>query len=213
MFTPVFLLGCHWDQFSKSLVTVLILSPFDWLGTWPLILVVTLLLLHSPVDEGPALPTKQNEEFRPFIRRLPEFKFWWEPLITIIYPAWPFTELGWATGLCMHHLCSLVLISYHSLLFEYSFINGYDMFSFLTICMEVHFVGSATHHNAQNQCTIIHYNKMESENTHIHEVHCDVQYCPTMYVYCVLCPTIAWFTENKLLHTALAKYHSFYSVH
>ncbi|KAJ0064699.1 hypothetical protein NL108_011911, partial [Boleophthalmus pectinirostris] len=27
-------------------------------------------------DDGPALPTKQNEEFRPFIRRLPEFKFW-----------------------------------------------------------------------------------------------------------------------------------------
>ncbi|KAJ0050020.1 hypothetical protein NL108_011876, partial [Boleophthalmus pectinirostris] len=26
-------------------------------------------------DDGPALPTKQNEEFRPFIRRLPEFKF------------------------------------------------------------------------------------------------------------------------------------------
>lgn len=24
----------------------------------------------------PALPTKQDEEFRPFIRRLPEFKFW-----------------------------------------------------------------------------------------------------------------------------------------
>ncbi|KPP57453.1 protein RER1-like [Scleropages formosus] len=30
----------------------------------------------SPPDEGPSLPTKQNEEFRPFIRRLPEFKFW-----------------------------------------------------------------------------------------------------------------------------------------
>ncbi|XP_032801511.1 protein RER1-like [Petromyzon marinus] len=28
-------------------------------------------------DEGPSLPTKQNEEFRPFIRRLPEFKFWY----------------------------------------------------------------------------------------------------------------------------------------
>ncbi|KAF1580813.1 UNVERIFIED_CONTAM: Protein RER1, partial [Eudyptes pachyrhynchus] len=27
-------------------------------------------------DDGPSLPTKQNEEFRPFIRRLPEFKFW-----------------------------------------------------------------------------------------------------------------------------------------
>ena len=24
-----------------------------------------------------ALPTSQNEEFRPFIRRLPEFKFWY----------------------------------------------------------------------------------------------------------------------------------------
>ncbi|XP_072538415.1 protein RER1 isoform X2 [Salminus brasiliensis] len=32
-------------------------------------------LLDDP-DEGPSLPTKQNEEFRPFIRRLPEFKFW-----------------------------------------------------------------------------------------------------------------------------------------
>ncbi|CAJ0915549.1 unnamed protein product [Ranitomeya imitator] len=42
---------------------------------------VTLLLLRvrsiSAInDEGPSLPTKQNEEFRPFIRRLPEFKFW-----------------------------------------------------------------------------------------------------------------------------------------
>ncbi|PNF18403.1 Protein RER1, partial [Cryptotermes secundus] len=27
-------------------------------------------------DEGPQLPTRANEEFRPFIRRLPEFKFW-----------------------------------------------------------------------------------------------------------------------------------------
>ncbi|KAI7697984.1 hypothetical protein SSS_07721 [Sarcoptes scabiei] len=26
-------------------------------------------------DEGPSLPTSANEEFRPFIRRLPEFKF------------------------------------------------------------------------------------------------------------------------------------------
>jgi len=28
-------------------------------------------------DEGPSLPTNANEEFRPFIRRLPEFKFWY----------------------------------------------------------------------------------------------------------------------------------------
>uniref|UniRef100_D3TMK1 Protein RER1 n=2 Tax=Glossina TaxID=44049 RepID=D3TMK1_GLOMM len=27
-------------------------------------------------DDGPNLPMRSNEEFRPFIRRLPEFKFW-----------------------------------------------------------------------------------------------------------------------------------------
>lgn len=28
-------------------------------------------------EEGGALPTRKDEEFRPFIRRLPEFKFWY----------------------------------------------------------------------------------------------------------------------------------------
>ncbi|XP_050310156.1 protein RER1 isoform X4 [Anthonomus grandis grandis] len=28
-------------------------------------------------DNSPGLPTKANEEFKPFIRRLPEFKFWY----------------------------------------------------------------------------------------------------------------------------------------
>lgn len=28
------------------------------------------------MDDGPMLPTRSNDEFRPFIRRLPEFKFW-----------------------------------------------------------------------------------------------------------------------------------------
>ncbi|KAJ3081854.1 hypothetical protein HK102_002096 [Quaeritorhiza haematococci] len=28
-------------------------------------------------DEGPSLPMKNDDEFRPFIRRLPEFKFWY----------------------------------------------------------------------------------------------------------------------------------------
>ena len=28
-------------------------------------------------EEGPRLPTRSNQEFRPFIRRLPEFKFWY----------------------------------------------------------------------------------------------------------------------------------------
>jgi len=33
--------------------------------------------LDAEDEDGPELPTHQNEEFRPFIRRLPEFKFWY----------------------------------------------------------------------------------------------------------------------------------------
>jgi hypothetical protein len=29
------------------------------------------------VEEGPTLPMRSDEEFRPFVRRLPEFKFWY----------------------------------------------------------------------------------------------------------------------------------------
>nr|CAB3265523.1 protein RER1-like [Phallusia mammillata] len=35
-------------------------------------------------DEGPQLPTKTGEEFRPFIRRLPEFKFWYSGTKAIV---------------------------------------------------------------------------------------------------------------------------------
>ncbi|KAI1505533.1 RER1 protein [Biscogniauxia marginata] len=37
-------------------------------------------ILDNEMEDGSAggLPTKQDEEFRPFIRRLPEFKFWHE---------------------------------------------------------------------------------------------------------------------------------------
>lgn len=31
----------------------------------------------SPADSGPVLPTADDDEFRPFVRRLPEFKFWY----------------------------------------------------------------------------------------------------------------------------------------
>jgi hypothetical protein len=35
--------------------------------------------IDNEMEDGSAggLPTKQDEEFRPFIRRLPEFKFWY----------------------------------------------------------------------------------------------------------------------------------------
>jgi hypothetical protein len=32
--------------------------------------------LEDPQDDGLSLPTSNKEEFRPFARRLPEFKFW-----------------------------------------------------------------------------------------------------------------------------------------
>ena len=32
--------------------------------------------MSSETEEGASLPTRQDDEFRPFIRRLPEFKFW-----------------------------------------------------------------------------------------------------------------------------------------
>nr|CAG4650563.1 EOG090X0FVI [Sida crystallina] len=32
---------------------------------------------YEDAEDGPSLPTKVTEEFRPFIRRLPEFKFWY----------------------------------------------------------------------------------------------------------------------------------------
>lgn len=35
-------------------------------------------------DTGPELPTKVNEEFRPFIRRLPEFKFWYSATKAVV---------------------------------------------------------------------------------------------------------------------------------
>ncbi|KAL3340417.1 hypothetical protein AABB24_028848 [Solanum stoloniferum] len=30
----------------------------------------------DPEVDGPTLPTRGSDEFRPFVRRLPEFKFW-----------------------------------------------------------------------------------------------------------------------------------------
>lgn len=38
----------------------------------------------DPELEGPTLPSKSDEEFRPFVRRLPEFKFWLSALKSIL---------------------------------------------------------------------------------------------------------------------------------
>jgi hypothetical protein len=36
-------------------------------------------------DRGPELPTSANQEFTPFIRRLPEFKFWYASTRGIVF--------------------------------------------------------------------------------------------------------------------------------
>ncbi|CAI9727566.1 protein RER1 [Octopus vulgaris] len=40
--------------------------------------------IDDTAEDGPSLPTKANEEFRPFMRRLPEFKFWYSASKSII---------------------------------------------------------------------------------------------------------------------------------
>jgi len=48
------------------------------LGIYVLNLLIGFLSPQAdPESEGPTLPTSRDDEFRPFIRRLPEFKFWY----------------------------------------------------------------------------------------------------------------------------------------
>jgi hypothetical protein len=39
---------------------------------------------ESAEASEPALPTRDADEFRPFVRRLPEFKFWWSSTVAIV---------------------------------------------------------------------------------------------------------------------------------
>ncbi|KAI8973508.1 RER1 protein [Mycotypha africana] len=51
----------------------------------------------SEMEEGPTLPTKNDEEFKPFIRRLPEFKFWYSvtkaAVISLVCSFIPFFDI------------------------------------------------------------------------------------------------------------------------
>jgi hypothetical protein len=38
-------------------------------------------ITENEAEDGPSLPTQADEEFKPFIRRLPEFKFWYIMII------------------------------------------------------------------------------------------------------------------------------------
>lgn len=37
----------------------------------------------DPELEGPTLPSKSDEEFRPFVRKLPEFKAWYGAVLDL----------------------------------------------------------------------------------------------------------------------------------
>ncbi|OAL74552.1 hypothetical protein A7D00_0144 [Trichophyton violaceum] len=65
-------------------------------------------------DAGASLPTNQDEEFRPFIRRLPEFKFWHSATVAItlafsctwsqifnIPVFWPILVVYWLILFCL----------------------------------------------------------------------------------------------------------------
>ena len=54
----------------------------------------------DPELEGPTLPSQREDEFRPFVRRLPEFKFW--------CAAWPTMHTALRT-LSVHVYNSIVL--------------------------------------------------------------------------------------------------------
>ncbi|KAK9836267.1 hypothetical protein WJX81_000766 [Elliptochloris bilobata] len=38
----------------------------------------------DPELEGPTLPSQREDEFRPFVRRLPEFKFWYSAIKAVV---------------------------------------------------------------------------------------------------------------------------------
>ncbi|KAL0314675.1 UNVERIFIED_CONTAM: protein RER1B [Sesamum angustifolium] len=52
-----------------------------WLGTLAAAAIYVLRVYYVDpeleVIDGASLPTKETDEFRPFVRRLPEFKFWY----------------------------------------------------------------------------------------------------------------------------------------
>lgn len=48
----------------------------------------SLIAKVSNPDEAPALPTNDDDEFRPFVRRLPEFRFWYSTTFATLVAIW-----------------------------------------------------------------------------------------------------------------------------
>ena len=56
----------------------------------------------DPEGEGPALPTKGSDEFKPFIRRLPEFKFWYGLRVLVGFDRCSFFCLSFCPLSCVY---------------------------------------------------------------------------------------------------------------
>ncbi|XP_067946124.1 protein RER1-like [Watersipora subatra] len=72
--------------------------------------------LQSMDDEdGPSLPTRQSEEFRPFIRRLPEFKFWLSAtkamIISLVAICFKFTDIPVFWPILLVYFCILLFVT------------------------------------------------------------------------------------------------------
>ncbi len=78
----------HYYRWGGSLAVALLYALRVWsiqgyyivtygLGIYLLNLLIGFLSpRNDPESEGPTLPSKDTDEYKPFIRRLPEFKFW-----------------------------------------------------------------------------------------------------------------------------------------
>jgi len=66
-------------------------------------------------EDGPSLPTRQSEEFRPFIRRLPEFKFWLSATKAMLYAllatCFTFTDIPVFWPILVMYFCVLVFVT------------------------------------------------------------------------------------------------------
>lgn len=68
--------------------------------------------LETPTDS--LLPTKGSDEFKPFIRRLPEFKFWYEFLIVyFLFVFLPYFALGFHMSFPFQHVVPILHTSFY----------------------------------------------------------------------------------------------------
>lgn len=132
------------------------------------------LFIHSFADEqGPELPTRSNEEFRPFIRRLPEFKFWYaiskSTVIAIVctffevfnIPVfWPILVMYFITLFCITMKRQIKVCVWQKSLMTST--NLFFVFFFLSYLCEPYFCSIWSNTNTCLSPAINHVTRMQS---------------------------------------------------